>query len=136
MAIFIGTLGNDDLVGTSGDDAIYGYDPADPANTDGGNDRLSGLDSVAAGRDTIDDFQQGADHVDLAAIDADTSAAGDQAFSFIGSAAFSHAAAQLRQTGDGAGNTVIEGDIQGDGVGDFQILLKGAYALQGADFIL
>ena len=135
-----GEAGNDNIAGGAGDDRLTGGVGKDLLQ--GGVDADSFVftsiaDSVVgAGRDTIDDFQQGADRVDLSAIDADMSAAGDQAFSFIGSAAFSHAAGQLRQGSDGAGNTVIEGDVQGDGVADFQILLKGAYTLNGSDFTL
>jgi hypothetical protein len=48
--------------------------------------------------------------------------AGDQAFSFIGTNAFS-AAGQLRFFQDGAGNTIVEGNIAGDPNADFQIEL-------------
>jgi Ca2+-binding RTX toxin-like protein len=152
-----GGAGKDTISGIGGADTLYGEAGDDNIAGGAGNDLLvggAGIDELlggadadtfvfnaisettVSGRDTIDDFQQGLDHIDLSAIDANVGASGDQAFSFIGSVAFSHAAAQLRQTGDGAGNTIIEGDVQGDGVADFQILLKGTYALTGSDFVL
>jgi Ca2+-binding RTX toxin-like protein len=127
----VGGAGNDLLIGGAGADELLGGADADSFVFASVADSL-----VGAGYDTIDDFQQGLDHVDLSAIDANVLLSGDQAFTFIGSAAFTQAAAQLRQKGDGAGNTIIEGDVQGDGVADFQILLKGAYTLTGSDFVL
>jgi Ca2+-binding RTX toxin-like protein len=126
-----GGAGNDLLVGGAGTDELLGGADADTFAFYATAETL-----VGAGRDTIDDFQQGLDHVDLAAIDANVLSSADQPFTFIGASAFTHAAAQLRQVGDGAGNTVIEGDVQGDGVADFQILLKGAYTLNSSDFVL
>ena len=153
-----GGAGDDIVSGIGGADSLFGEAGDDQIAGGGGNDRLvggAGADELLGGadadsfvftaiaetpigiaRDTIDDFQQGTDHIDLSAIDANVLASGDQAFTFIGASAFTHAGAQLRQTGDGAGNTVIEGDVQGDGVADFQILLKGAYALNSSSFNL
>ena len=67
--------------------------------------------------------------------DADTGAAGDQAFSFIGGGAFTHHAGELQARAVGA-NTVISGDVDGNGVADFQIRLNGSVALQATDFVL
>lgn len=75
------------------------------------------------------------DRIDLAAIDADPLAAGDQGFAFIGAAAFSGAGlaeVRVRQTG---GNTFVEADL-GDGVADLLVRLNGLIALGGADFVL
>jgi serralysin len=127
-----GGAGNDLLIGGAGADELLGGADADSFVFTSVADSLLGV----AARDTIDDFQQGADHIDLSAIDASLLVAGDQAFSFIGGAAFTHAAAQLRQAGDGLGNTIVMGDIEGDGLADFHILLKGAYTLTGSDFVL
>jgi hypothetical protein len=33
-------------------------------------------------------------------------------------------------------NTIVELDAEGDGVADFQILLRGVYDLEQSDFIL
>ena len=57
---------------------------------------------------------------DMSVIDANTGLAGDQAFAFIGAAAFSGVAGQLRaQVGGGA--TVVSGDLNGDSAADFAI---------------
>ena len=57
--------------------------------------------------------------IDLSAIDANTLAANDQAFSFIGAAVFSEAG-QLRFS---AG--ILSGDTDGDGAADLEIQLVG-----------
>jgi Ca2+-binding RTX toxin-like protein len=93
-------------------------------------------DSVTGGgRDRIKDFVAGTDKIDLTQIDADTGLANDQAFSFIGAGAFSHTAGELQAKAFGA-NTLVSGDVDGNGKADFQILLSGSVALQAADFLL
>jgi hypothetical protein len=75
------------------------------------------------------------DLLGLGGIDANTAVGGDQMFSFIGAAAFSGVAGQLRaQVGGGA--TVVSGDVNGDSAADFAIRLTGSHALTGSNFIL
>ena len=105
----------------------------------GGNDRFdfnSLNDSKVGGavRDIITDFVQGADKIDLAGIDAITGG-GDDAFTFIENSGFSNTAGELRFFTSG-GNTIVNGDVDGDGTPDFQIQLDGLYALTAADFVL
>ncbi len=77
----------------------------------------------------ITDFRTG-DKIDLRAIDADTDGtAGDQAFRYIGSAAFSGVDGQLRYA-----NGILSGDLNGDKVADFQIALSNVRALAATDF--
>jgi hypothetical protein len=57
------------------------------------------------------------------------------AFDFIGSAAFSHTAGEVHQSFSGL-NTLIAGDVDGNGTQDFQILLTGTHTLHGSDFNL
>jgi len=84
----------------------------------------------------ITDFSHAqGDKIDLSAIDANTGAAGDQAFSFIGTDAYTGVAGQLRYV-VGGGITTIAGDINGDGTSDFHIQLTGAIGLVAADFVL
>jgi hypothetical protein len=86
--------------------------------------------------DLIGDFQSGVDKVDLSRIDANAGAAGDQAFSWIGSAAFTGAAGELR-TYDQGGYRWVAGDTDGDGNADFAIAFYQGWAPQGqGDFLL
>jgi serralysin len=88
------------------------------------------LDSAPAAADTITDFQLGSDKIDLSQIDANTKIAGDQSFSFI-TGAFTGVAGQLHDV-DG----VLSGDVDGDGVADFQITLTNKPLLGVADLVL
>jgi len=83
--------------------------------------------------DEIIDFASGADKIDLSAVDANTLLAGDQAFSFIGTSAFSDTAGELRYE-QISGNTYITGDTNGDGIADFMIKVDGAHVFVVGDF--
>ena len=123
-----GGLGNDWLEGGSGADIFVFSSLADS--------RLSALRSDGAKRlpDVIADFTSGVDKIDLSALDAVSFAAGDQAFSFIGSAAFSGQAGELRYELHGD-NAFIFADRNGDRQPDFQII-AATPVLHAADFIL
>jgi Ca2+-binding RTX toxin-like protein len=92
---------------------------------------------VGALRDIITDFVSATDKIDLRTIDANSTVALDQAFTFltVKDAAFTHVAGELRYITSGA-NTIVEGDVNGNGVADFQIQLTGNLTLLGTDFIL
>ena len=129
----------DYLIGGSGGDTLNGGLGADRLLGGGGADTfvfaaLTGSGTTASTRDTIRDFVQGADLIDLAGIDA-VSGGSDDAFSFIGGSAFSGAAGELRQSAAGA-NTLLSGDVNGDTMADFTILLTGSHVLLGSDFVL
>ena len=82
------------------------------------------------------DFTHAKDKLDLSTIDAKSGTATNDAFSYIGSAAFSGTAGQLRAEHVG-GNTVVQGDVNGDGVADFEIALIGfTGTISASDFIL
>jgi hypothetical protein len=138
----IGGAGNDLLFGLGGDDFLVGDAGADQLRGGFGGDTfrfLTASDSgtAAGASDRIVDFQKGHDKIDLSAIDAG-SAPGDQAFTYIGGAAFS-AAGQVRSTFDATENAWrVEGDIDGDGNADFAIYVvtPGSVPLNTADFIL
>lgn len=120
---------------------ITGGDGADTLTGGGGTDTLTGglggdsfvltaiADSPVATPVTISDFvaAQG-DRIDLTGIDANTATAGDDAFTFIGAAAFSNVAGQLRIQAVGA-NLQVLGDVNGDGVADFAITLTAVATL-------
>lgn len=123
-----GEDGNDTLTGGRGGDTLTGGKGRDTMTGGAGNDRfifLAVADSpVGAGADTITDFVSGRDVIDLSAIDANTKAARDQGFAFIGALGFSNKPGELRFD---AG--VLEGDTDGNGAADFQILLPGLASL-------
>jgi Ca2+-binding RTX toxin-like protein len=145
--VLSGADGNDTLRGQAGADTLSGGDGDDLLIGGPGGDTMTGgagADTfyigyweagTATDADTIADFAQGTDKIDLSNWDANTSLAGDQAFTFIGTAAFSGAAGELRYFDDGV-NTYVIGDITGDAIADFELVLIGVMAPTGADFIL
>jgi Ca2+-binding RTX toxin-like protein len=135
-----GTTGANGLQGWAGNDVLVGGRGADMLSGGAGADRfvyIGTADSpVGAGADRITDFSHAqGDRIDLFAIDANSAAAGNQAFSFIGSALYTGVAGQLRFSVIG-GVTTVAGDVNGDKVSDFHIQLTGAMALVAADFVL
>jgi hypothetical protein len=128
----VGGAGSDTLIGGAGRDVLNGGADADTFRY------LSTADTGTGGstRDRIADFAAGIDTIDLAAIDADAVGGGaDDAFSFIGAATFSGKAGELRASALGA-NTLVTGDVNGDAVADFHILLTGTHTLAAGDFLL
>ena len=135
-----GGLVDDTIVGSRNNDFIQGNGGADTLRGGAGADifrYLSASDSTASAMDRILDFAAGTDKIDLGRIDADSLTAGDQAFTWIGSDAFSGSAGQLRAYQDGA-NWVLQGDIDGNGSADFVVLvtLDGPTPLGAGDFAL
>ena len=136
-----GGNGNDTMLGGGGVDTLTGGAGVDTMTGNGGADTfffLATSDSgVGAGaRDIITDFVSGSDVINLAGIDANINVAGDQAFTVTaggGAGAFTNVAGQIRAGLVGA-NVIIEGDVNGDGLADFQIQL-GNVALVPADFV-
>lgn len=132
--------GKDKILGGGGDDRLNGGLQADTLTGGAGNDTFvysSVQESMAgtANRDTITDFTTG-DRINLVTIDAKTStAATNEAFSFIGTAAFGHHEGELRYQALGA-NTLVQGDVNGDGVADLEIVLTGGHVMHGSDFQL
>jgi Ca2+-binding RTX toxin-like protein len=130
--------GADTLLGGDGDDILVGGWGADILSGGEGADlfRWALFDSgTGAAADRIGDFVSGEDVIDLSQIDASYAAAGDQAFSFIGTTAFSNTAGELRYAFDGT-DTRLQADIDGDGLADFEIVLSGAVTPLAGDFIL
>lgn len=136
--ILYGNGGSDLLDGGDGDDLLLGGAGADVLTSGDGGDmyRFSDGDTgTGAQADRITDFAWWYDKIDLRGIDADLTIAGDQAFSFIGTAAFSGVAGQLRYAFDGT-DTWLQGDQDGDGVADVEIVFTGNVALVSGDFYL
>ena len=145
-----GGAGNDRLYGGTGADKLYGGDGADLLRGEAGRDEAwggAGADSfifddshfggaTTATCDVIHDFSAIlGDKIGLNLVDANSGLIGDQAFSFIGTAAFGHVAGQLRYQ-QISGNTYVQGDTNGDAIADFFIRLDGLQTLNSAAFIL
>src|SRR4051812_1843081 len=133
-----GGSGNDVLLGGDGDDRLYGNSGTDDLTGGNGADTFaisSFQTGLGASADRILDFVQGTDLIDVSGMDANLLSAGNQAFSFIGTAAFSGASAELRYYFDGT-DTWVQGDINGDGAADFDIFVSNAVTLVSTDFVL
>lgn len=130
-----GGAGNDTLIGGAGNDILTG---------DAGKDRLSGgagndifdFNAVSESmpglnRDVIIDFVRGSDKIDLSTIDANTTIAGNNAFTFTTGASFT-AAGQLKFS-----NGILYGNTDGNlSTAEFQIALSGVATLSSTDFVL
>ena len=79
----------------------------------------------------IQGFVSGDDRIDLRQIDADSSLAGDQAFSFIGANSLSGHAGELSFA-----SGLLSGDINGDGSADLRIYVSNVPLLAGSDMLL
>ena len=134
-----GGLDNDFLVGGTGNDTLFGDNGIDYLNGGAGNDVFSYTNiaqSTPTARDNIDAWNAG-DRIDLSAIDANTLVAGDQAFT-VGALANGQAGRLQLTPGafSGTNYVLVEGDVNGDGVADFAILVLNATSLAGSDFVL
>lgn len=134
----------DVLLGGDGDDLLLGGDGNDVLRGDGGRDTLNGgtgldrfvyttiaqspagaLRDVIAGFDGVGGTTAG-ERIDLSGIDARPMIAGNQAFVFIGTAAFS-AAGQVRVVDSGS-NTLLQAEVTGDRTADLEVLINdGAF---------
>ena len=153
----IGAEGGDALIGGMGRDLLDGGVGGDTLDGGAGKDRLdagAGQDLLTGGlaadkfrfeagdtwadaatADRITDFSQAEqDRVDLRDFDALPGTPATDPFTFVGTAAFSGAAGELRYDISG-GDTLVSGDTNGDKVADFAIVLTGAITLTAADFV-
>ena len=148
---FIGSAGDDILKGGAGDDILSGGANNDTLNGGIGRDVIAGGNNndkfdfstisdsitVLSLADVITDFKQnGTDLIDLSAIDANTIAAGDQAFTFV-TAANANTVANRITWFESVGNTIIQIDNTGNTTADMNIILNGVgLILTATDFIL
>ena len=153
----------ENAIGGGGDDVISGNTVNNVLRGGGGNDRLTGgggsdTEEGGAGADIfvftslgdslnfvmrsdgkklvpdkLADFVSGTDKIDLSAIDANAGTAGDDAFTFLGTAAFTGHAGELRYEVV-QGQVHIYGDVDGDARIDFHIVASGTQLL-ATDFI-
>ena len=143
-----GGTGLDALDGGDGNDVLDGGGDVDRVNGGAGSDTLTGgtgndvFAFTNAGRsgtpgavidlDVITDFRSGQDKIDVSGIDAKSGTAALDAFSWVGSNAFSGAAGELRSYREG-NSFFVAGDVNGDGVADF--IIQTATAAVQADIV-
>jgi subtilisin family serine protease len=126
--ILSGMRGGDSLSGGRGADTLIGGAAADILKGGKGDDIFVFVDvsdSVSSARDQIKDFK-GGDIIDLSLIDADVGVEGRQAFTQV--ASFTGDAGQLVLSFNaGSNTTTLAADINGDGISDFEVRLKGEH---------
>lgn len=132
-----GNAGGDTIDGGGGNDVIHGGTGVDILTGGTGQDTflylMTGDSGTTAGtRDTINDFNQGeGDLIDVGAM------AGFATNAFIGTSAYSASGTQSEvRYAQVSGNTVVGMDVNGDGTGDWTIVLSGLYTLTSGDFVL
>ncbi|MBN1279883.1 MAG: S8 family serine peptidase [Chlorobiaceae bacterium] len=142
-----GGSGNDTLVGNSGNDTLKGGDGNDNITGSRGTDLLFGGEGsdtfifnsiteagIGENRDIIADFSPG-DRINLSAIDANIYSSGNQAFIPVIAEAFSGIRGQLCITSEND-NKIVTGDVNGDRIADFEIMVLGVDSLTANDFVL
>lgn len=128
----VGSTGKDRIIGGAGADLVYGQGGADTFAF------VSTADFAASPDiDTIGDFSRAqGDKIDLKTIDPDPVTTGNQAFSFVGTAAFTvDSRFQVRYEVQGP-HALVQIDMNRDGVADHSILLYNVASLQASDFLL
>ncbi|MCG7393509.1 hypothetical protein MHY87_11385 [Microvirga sp. ACRRW] len=149
--------GNDVITGSSGSSQMHGYGGNDTLIDGGGADELYGgkgadrfvYKSIKGIKPDVQDLdiyvnrimdfsRSQKDKIDLKAIDANTQKAGNQAFTFIGTKAFTKAGQLRYETDDfnGRPGKTLLGDVNGDGKADFEIFVAGNIKFQTGDFYL
>ncbi|MCP5342273.1 MAG: hypothetical protein H6901_08665 [Rhodobacteraceae bacterium] len=132
-----GQGGHDRLYGGAGADTLYGGNGNDTLVGGAGPDRMSGNAGadvfvfrsqaevgLGGARDVIADFTGGQDMMDFSAM----------GMSFSGASGFTSTAGEMIALASG-GDTILAGDIDGDGVADFEVMLLGVTSVTGAMFV-
>jgi Ca2+-binding RTX toxin-like protein len=124
----LGNAGADTLIGGAGDDVLVGGWGSDVLEGGAGADRFVLRGPVVGSETTIVDFAMAdGDVIDLRSIDASPALDGDQAFVWIGAAAFGNVAGEVRFDG-----TALAGDMDGDGAADFVVAFSEVVSLTAA----
>jgi RTX calcium-binding nonapeptide repeat (4 copies) len=139
---YSGSGSSDTIIGNDLDNTINAGNGADTVWGGAGSDVLvfsRGGDMDGGGKvDVYMDFEHGADRFDLKLVDANEMQSGDQAFVFIGEAAFgSSKPGEMRSVYDATGNvTRIELNTDSDISADYAFHVDGRHSFVAADFIL
>ncbi len=136
-----GYSSNDSLVGGTGNDTLYGHTGRDTLDGGVGYDTfvytsIAQSKAGSSNRDQIYFDSPGtfvADVIDVSAIDADTTLDGNQAFVFIGTAAFT-GPGQIRVQAGGA-DTLILFNTDADSSTEMEILSRDASAYAPEDYV-
>ena len=140
-----GNSGANKLLGLDGNDTLSGGGGVDTLTGGRGNDRMAGgagadtfiltTDSIGLKeKDRISDFSTGdGDLINLTAIDANTGAEGDQAFTAV--AKFTGTAGEMALSYKG-GTTTLKLDVDGDGKADYTLKINGDVTLHTATWLL
>lgn len=140
-----GGAARDTLIGGGGNDQLHGGDGSDRLTGGAGADlyRYSATsESTRSAPDEIFGFAPGEDRIDLNKVDAKASTPDNEAFAFIGAAAFSAAGpggpGEVRVQYVSGDLWSVEADVNGDGLADLsiQVHVAGPVPLTAADFIL
>jgi Ca2+-binding RTX toxin-like protein len=135
----IGTKYADKLQGGAGNDRLYGGLGADHLTGGSGADTFlfkSIKESTLSAADEITDFSlKQKDRIDLTAIDANTKVSGDQAFKFMGTAAFDGKAGEVRYEKHGT-SSYVYADVNGDKKADFHFVIDNITKVTGDFFLL
>jgi Ca2+-binding RTX toxin-like protein len=140
--ILEGGAGDDNITGGAGDDILIGGSGSDNLTGGTGADKFVFQSFSDFGgknaEDVIYDFSsKEGDKIDLSGVDANTLLAGDQAFTFLGTGAFTKHAGELNYVYSAKfDKAIVSGDIDGDGVADFSFWVLKVPVLTASDFIL
>ena len=130
--VLSGAAGNDTIIGGLGSDTLTGGLGIDIFKYNNLADSAFG----ALNRDTITDFLLGVDKLDLSAIDANFTIAGDQAFTFLGSSAAFTNVGQLRYQVTG-GNLFLYGNVDANlATSEFELQLSSLASITAANITL
>ena len=128
------------LTGSNGPTEFVGGYGADHLNGGSGKNTftyLSVADSTAQNADTISNFHDNQDVIDLHWITKDPGMDNHQALTFIGANAFSGTGHEVHVTQDTAKNlTYVEADVNGHGQANLHIAIAGLHHLSAANFWL
>jgi Ca2+-binding RTX toxin-like protein len=147
IAAIDGLAGNDVIKGSNGADTIVGGSGADMLTGNGGADVFDYnlvADSRGGTLDRILDFTDKEDLIDFRDLDGNSVVAGDQALTFVGTAAFSGGLGELRhetvsvtENGVTFQITKLLIDTDGNKVADMEIQLKDfGGTIDAGDFLL
>lgn len=135
----IGSASADTFRGDGAANLFQGGAGRDTATSGGGRDLFDvdrvGDSPAGSNRDVVTDFQAGLDRLDLAGIDADPTADGDQAFTFVGAGSLAGGPGRLGYATSG-GDTVVRGSTDSDSAAEFEIQLSGILTPGADDFYL